>query len=143
VVGAPSDVPSKRLPDVVLSKNQVPSAAPYVRSVASKDLGLTLDIQSVVGPADALLKGVPLVVDLNLSLLWRADAGILKGPEGIPLYPEGGVLEIDGLDSSLSCYAGVPTFVGTLNPPRDTGVNGRKDSGRAWLVFVRVSPVKQ
>jgi hypothetical protein len=142
VIGGSQDQ-SKRLPDLVLSKNQVPSAAPYVRSVAGKDLGMSLEIESVIGPADALLKDVPLIVDLNLSLLWRADAGILKVPEGLPVLPEGGVIEIHGLDSSLSCCAGVPTFVGTLNPPRETGVNGRKDSGRAWLVFVRVAPAKQ
>jgi hypothetical protein len=36
----------------------------------------------------------------------------------------------------------VPSFLGTLNPPRYTGVNDRKDDGRTWLCFIRVAPVR-
>ena len=143
VIGAPRDEQSKRQLDVFPSKSQIASSAPWSRSVVGKDFGLNVELESVVGPADALLKGIPLVVDLNVAIRWRVDRGILKAAEGVPLYVQTSVQEIRGLDTSASCYAGVNTFLGTLNPPRATGVNDRKDTGQAWLAFIRVTPVKQ
>jgi len=134
---------SKQAPEVFLAKNETAAAAPYFRTVANRELGLTLEVESVIGPADALLKGIPVIVDINLSLGWRANVGLLKGTDAIPIQPETGVEEQHTLDNSISCYAGVTTLLGTLNPPRETGVNNRKDSGRIWLAFIRVIPAKQ
>jgi hypothetical protein len=115
-------------------------AFPYIPAMTGKNLGLSAELDSVVGPADASLKGLPLAAELNLNLWWRADAGNLKTTP--PIYPETGVAESRHLQNSLTCYVGVPTLLGTLNPPRDSGVNERKDTGRTWLAFVNVTPVK-
>ena len=118
------------------------AAFPYIRTLSGKNHGLGLELESIVGPADALLKGLPLAANLKLTLYWRMDTGHFK-PAGIPpLYPETGTQEQRRLDNVVTCYVGVPTFLGTLNPPRDSGVNDRKDSGRVWLAFVQVTPVK-
>lgn len=123
-------------------KPPAPAAFPYIRTMAGKNHGLGVELESIVGPPDALLKGLPLAADLKMTLYWRADLGSFK-PAGIPpLYPETGVCEQRKIENALTCYVGVPTFLGTLNPPRDSGVTDRKDSGRVWLAFVQVTPVK-
>jgi hypothetical protein len=114
----------------------------YVRTMSGKNLGLSVELDSVVGPADALLKGLPLAADLNVNLWWRADLGSFKAAGALALYPETSAAESRHLQHSLTCYVGVPTLLGTISPPRDTGVNERKDTGRTWLVFVKVTPVK-
>lgn len=115
---------------------------PFIPAMSGKNLGLSLEIESIIGPPDAALKGTPLIADINFSLWWRMDAGVLKGPPALALYPETDVAEWRKIQNAISCYTGVPALLGTLNPPRDTGVNGRKDTGRAWLVFIQVTPVK-
>jgi len=121
-------------------KPQAPETFPYIPTVSGKNLGLSVEFESVVGPRDALLKGLPLAAEVNLSLSWRADLGNFKTVPA--MYPETGAAESRHLQNALTCYVGVPTLLGTLNPPHDTGINERKDSGRTWLVFVQVVPVK-
>lgn len=144
-----SNQPGGSTPQVSLSEpapawvDKARERIPYVPTMSGKNLGLSVEIDCAVGPADALLKGVPLLVDMSAIIVWLADAGRLKVAAGSPpIYPETGVIESRKITNSFSCYAGVPTLVGTLNPPRESGVNERKDTGRIWLVFVKVTPVK-
>ena len=137
-----SELPAKAAGEDTAAKPGAAARVPYYPALSGKNLGLSVELETVIGPSDALLKGAPLVADLNLLISWRADAGNLQGPAALAPYPETGVAESRKIQCMISCYAGVPTFLGTLNPPRDNGVNGRKDSGRVWLVFVQVTPVK-
>lgn len=123
--------------------NALPAVArtPYFPTMSGKNVGLSVELDSVTGPTDAVLKGIPSVVDVSYSLSWRDDLGNLKADGVLAHYPETGVQEGRRSENAVSCYAGVPTFLCTLSPPRETGINGRKDSGRVWLVFLRVTPV--
>lgn len=134
--------PAKAGGEATAAKPATAGRVSYFPTMAGKNLGLSLQIETLIGPPDASLKGTPLVADLTLLLSWRADAGTLKGPPALAAYPETPVAESRKIESTISCYAGVPTLLGTLNPPRDNGVNGRKDTGRVWLAFVQVTPVK-
>lgn len=111
--------------------------------LAGKNLGLSIEVESALGSTDAPPRGGPMVADVNAIIQWRDDRGVWKPGAGAPpLFPEVTVQESRKIETSLYCYAGVQTFVGTLNPPRVTGVNDRKDNGRVWLVFLRTTPVK-
>jgi len=123
-------------------KNPNPARPPYFPSMAGKNLGLSIELETTLGTADASLKGTPLIADVNLLVSWRTDAGNLKGAEVLKLYPDINVAESRKIQNYISCYAGIPTLLGTLNPPRDNGVNGRKDTGKTWLAFIQVTPVK-
>jgi hypothetical protein len=39
----------------------------------------------------------------------------------------------------VTASVGKQCFLGTMNPPRDTGVNDRKDGGRVWFAFMKVT----
>lgn len=61
-------------------------------------------------------------------------------PSGVTdLWPKLPVFEARTLSTSLSAVRDRPTFVGTFNFPRDTGLVGSQDDGRVWLGFVKAS----
>jgi hypothetical protein len=114
---------------------------PYIPELVGRNMGLSVEIETVVGAPDAKAPGGPVSLDVSALIYWRQDRGTWKSGGGA-LYPETNAQESRKIESSYSCYPGVQTLVGTLNPPRMTGVNERKDSGRVWLAFLRPTPVK-
>jgi hypothetical protein len=55
------------------------------------------------------------------------------------LWPKLPVFESRKLSTSLSMVRDRPTFFGTFNFPRETGMAGATDDGRVWLGFVKGS----
>lgn len=119
-----------------------PATSLFLPKLGGQNLGLGIELQTDFSTSDASMRGAPLTADVNMILSWRADVGPLKGTPVLDLYPEIRVVESRKIQNSITCYLGLPTLLGTLNPPRDNGVNGRKDTGKAWLAFLQVTPVK-
>jgi len=71
------------------------------------------------------------------------DLGSLEANGAAMAFPAQPVFEVRKLTTSLTTLAGAHTLVGTLSMPGANGVNGRVDSGRTWLVFLRVTPDAQ
>jgi hypothetical protein len=55
------------------------------------------------------------------------------------LWPKLPIFESRKLSTSLSMVRDRPTFFGTFNYPRETGMEGAADDGRVWLGFVKGS----
>jgi hypothetical protein len=123
------------------AKAKSDSSEPVHVTELGKNVGLSVELQSVVGPPDAAIKGFPLVADVTNSIAWRANAGVLDTGAPSGNFPEVMVQESRKLQNEVPCYVSVPTFLGTLNPPPATGVNQRKDTGRVWLAFLLITPV--
>lgn len=135
-----STIQDRNKPPGAAKGNDAPAL--FTMKMPGLNIGLSGDLGAEVGPADALIRGLPLTADVYANIWWRADLGNLQ-IGGHPLAnPERPAMELRHLDGYFRCYANVPSFLGTLNPPRNTGVNDRKDDGRAWLCFLRVAPVR-
>jgi hypothetical protein len=132
---------ARPLPAPSAAKEAAPATL-FTDKLPGLNVGLSGDLGCEVKTGDALTRSLPLMADVYANIWWRADLGLLQDG-GKPFEdPERPALELRHLDGYFRCYANVPSFLGTLNPPRDTGVNGRKDEGRAWLCFIRVKPVR-
>ncbi len=112
------------------------SRAPATPSTfESRHLGVTLEIEPVFGP-DARsvdLSVVPQIVQMP---------GMLKRDGVAAKYPPRPVFTVRKVTTSVGTGTGVPVLVGTMNQPRDNGVNDRKDDGRTSLVYIRVTAVR-
>jgi hypothetical protein len=81
------------------------------------------------------------VTDLELKKLeWMHNLGPLQ-VQGKPPAMNDEVLEDQSISTRLYAKLGEQQFVGTISPPGDTGLNGKKDSGQEWLQFVHVTQV--
>jgi hypothetical protein len=78
-------------------------------------------------------------VSLEVAPEHTEHRGNLQGPKELGRYPEQPVFATQKLTTSVNAAIGHQCFLGTMNAPHDTGVNGRKDDGRAWLAFVMVT----
>jgi hypothetical protein len=65
--------------------------------------------------------------------------GFLQGPKELARYPEQPMFAAQKIKTTVNAAIGHQCFLGTMNVPHDTGVNGRKDDGRAWFAFVMVT----
>jgi hypothetical protein len=79
------------------------------------------------------------IVDLNLVIEHTMHRGNLEGPPLLARYPHMPVFATQKITTAITTRLGQQGFLGTLNAPRDTGANGRKDDGRAWFAFVQVT----
>jgi hypothetical protein len=99
-------------------------------SFETRDAGVTVEVEPVLGP-----DGV--TVDLNNVVNSVAYRGGLQVTGIATRYPVQPLFETRKVTTSVSAVIGRNVLIGTLNPPGNNGVNGRTDSGRTWLLFVR------
>ncbi len=98
-------------------------------SVETRNVGVTVECEPVVGPDEVS-------IELNHVLQSVAHLGNLKTGRAKP-YLEQPLFQTRKITTSQTVLAGRHMLIGTFNPPGATGVNGRADDGRTWLVFVR------
>lgn len=101
-------------------------------SLEMRPLGWRIEIDPVVAPDGS-------VVDLNFFVEHTENRGPLQGPPLLDRYPPRPVFSSQRITTSITATPGKQCFLGTLNPPHDTGVNGRKDDGLVWFGFVKVT----
>lgn len=124
----PPGYPSAKAP----AKSRIP-ASPSTFEV--RNLGLTVEVEPVFRQ-DARF------VDLNIVPQIVSLAGLLKVTGVAAKYPPKPVFTTRKLTANVSIGTGEPVLLGTISPPRDDGVNNRKDDGRTSLAFVRVTAVR-
>jgi hypothetical protein len=66
--------------------------------------------------------------------------GVLEVQGAAKRYPFAPLFEARNLGDGALLVAGKHVLFGTLNPPGADGANHREDSGRTWLVFLRLLP---
>jgi len=118
---------------------EIPDAPPtpgWVTAFETRNVGTTVEVEPVVGP-----DGV--TIDINHVVSQTTLLGKLKAPGIAEKYPWQPLFETRKLTSAQSILLGVHTFIGTLNPPGEDGVNDRVDSGRTWLLFLRATPCEK
>ncbi|MBK8091865.1 MAG: hypothetical protein IPK32_07750 [Verrucomicrobiaceae bacterium] len=79
------------------------------------------------------------IIQTNIALEYTGFMGNLNDPLWSEHYPEVPVFSSQRITTGYSQAAGSTILLSTLNPPGDTGVNGRKDEGRVWLLFLEAS----
>lgn len=102
------------------------------KSLEMRPLGWRIEVDVVASPDGS-------VTDLNFSLDHTENRGPLQGPPLMNRYPARPVFASQKVTTSLTASTGRQCFLGTLNPPQDTGVNERKDDGQVWFAFVKVT----
>lgn len=96
-----------------------------------RNVGLTLEIETCLGPNS--------IVDINFVPQLVRLVGDLQMTGIAAKYPAQPVFETRKITTSLTTSLGKQALIGTFNPPGDNGVNGRKDTGRVWLGFIRTT----
>jgi hypothetical protein len=87
---------------------------------------------------DAVASLDPSYCDINLAPEFIEYRGPVSGHPLIEKQPEMPVFASRNIQTAVSVTVGHTAFIGTMNQPRDTGVNGRKDDGKTCLQFVEV-----
>ena len=85
--------------------------------------------------------------DMSFSLEYTTlfdSIGAGKGPGVVSSLPYRPIFQSQKINASVTVGLGQTLFLGTMSPPRDTGLPGAKDEGRVWLAFARYdAPVTQ
>ncbi len=97
-----------------------------------RPIGWRIEVDPVLGPDGQ-------TVDLNLAPERTEFRGLLEGHPLLARYPQMPVFATQKIATAITAISGRQCFLGTFSAPRDTGVNGRKDDGRAWFAFVKVT----
>ncbi len=119
-----------RVPPVYASgKDALPAST---KSLEMRPLGWRVEVDVVASPDGS-------VTDLNFSFEHTENRGPLQGPPLMNRYPSRPVFASQKITTALTASTGRQCFLGTLNPPQDTGVNERKDDGQVWFAFVKVT----
>jgi hypothetical protein len=87
-----------------------------------------------------LLSPDGLYADINIVPQVVSFAGMLEVNGVAARYPAQPVFTTRKITTSASTGIGVPVLLGTMNHPRENGVNGRKDNGKTSLAYVRMTP---
>jgi hypothetical protein len=98
----------------------------------TRNAGLMLEIEPTI---DASGK----IMDLNLVPQLVSYEGDLQTAAGLSNIEPQALFETRKVTTSLSARIGEQTLIGTFSHPGDDGVNGRKDTGRTWLGFIRAT----
>lgn len=109
-----------------------PAQGPNQAGTTSFDcrrIGFNWEVESV-------LNGEEHLIDSNLFFENTVFAGNLADPLWNEHYPDYPVFGCQKVTTSCTLAPGTTILLSTLNPPGDTGVNGRKDEGRVWLLFL-------
>ncbi len=100
----------------------------------SRPVGWSIELEPVLLPDGRH-------VDLSLVPEHVRYLGRTTGHPLLERYQEQPLFATQLLRASVSAVVGSHTFLGTLNPPGDTGMPGSKDDGRTWFVFVKAALV--
>jgi hypothetical protein len=76
------------------------------------------------------------IIDINIMFECCGFAGNFADPLWNEHYPDYPVFACQKITTSCALAANSTLLLSTLNPPGDTGVNGRKDAGRVWFLFL-------
>ncbi len=96
----------------------------------TRNAGVTIEIEPVIGPDEV-------TVDIVESIQSVTNLGNLQVTGIATRYPPSILFEGRKINNSQNALIGRHHLIGTLNPPGADGVNGRQETGRTWLVFVR------
>ena len=80
--------------------------------------------------------------DARSGTHWAAAAAMTGCGPTAASYPPQPLFTTRKLTTSATSGAGMPVLLGTMNQPRETGVNDRKDDGHTSLAYIRVTPVR-
>jgi hypothetical protein len=109
------------------------SAMPAIFSAFEmRPTGWRIEVEPVLAPGEA-------EVHLNLAPVRTEYRGVVQGHPLLARYPEWPIFGTQRVTTAVSAVTGRQCFLGTFNTPRETGVNGRKDDGRTWFAFVKVT----
>ncbi|MFZ4765423.1 MAG: hypothetical protein ACOYMN_10760 [Roseimicrobium sp.] len=97
-----------------------------------RPLGWRIEVDPVLGEDGRY-------ADLNLAPEHTEFRGYVQGHPLLERYPQQSVFASQKITTAVTALLGHQCFLGTFNAPGDTGVNGRKDDGRAWFTFVKVT----
>lgn len=98
----------------------------------TRTVGLTLEVESVIDQDGQ-------TVELSIAPRAIGYRGGLKMPPEFMRYPEQPLFEARNLTTAINVLNGAPGFLGTMNHPRDNGVNDRADDGKTVMAFVRAT----
>ena len=105
---------------------------PAVSSFDNRPVGWRIEVDPVVD-AD------PRVVFVNLAPEHVQYRGIIQGHPLLARYPRNPLFRAQKVTTAVTAIVGHQCFLGTLNPPGDTGLNGGRDDGRTWFSFLTVT----
>jgi len=128
--------PSTATPETTTVESDTPTSEPTpgaFTAFETRSTGLSVEEEAAIGPDFA-------TVDLNNVVKSETDLGSLETTGAAAHFPAQPVFETRKVTTSITTIMGSHALVGTLSMPGANGVNGRVDSGRTWLVFVRVMP---
>ncbi len=108
-----------------------PPAIYGFKNFEMRPLGHRIEWEAVINP-DTLL------CEINTAPEFSEYRGAVSGHPVIEKLPEMPVFTSRKIQMSLGVALGHTAFVGTINQPRDTGVNNRKDDGKTCLQFVEI-----
>lgn len=105
---------------------------PIATSFEMRHLGWRIEVDPVISPDER-------AVDLNLAPEYTQFRGNIEGHPLLARHPDVPIFSAQKILTAISTTVGRQALVGSINPPRETGVGGRKDDGRTWLVFLRTT----
>jgi hypothetical protein len=97
-----------------------------------RNVGWQVEMEPILAP-DAQY------VEVNLAPSYTQYRGDLQGHPMMAKYPRWPLFCSQKVTTAVTAPVGKQCFLGTMNPPRDTGANGRKDDGRVWFAFMKVT----
>jgi hypothetical protein len=137
---------SAKLPGVANAKNSKENSSPSPAEAQTsgpalpaiftafemRPTGWRIEVDPVLDPGEA-------EVFLNLAPMRTEYRGVVQGHPLLARYPEWPIFGTQKVTTALAAVRGRQCFLGTFSTPRETGVNGRKDDGRTWFAFVKVT----
>ncbi|HEY2342908.1 MAG TPA: hypothetical protein VGH90_07765 [Chthoniobacteraceae bacterium] len=98
-----------------------------------RELGLSFEVEPTLRPEAGAMDAAAILRDTE-------NRGVLEVQGAAERYPFAPLFEARNLGDGALLVAGKHVLFGTLNPPGADGANHREDSGRTWLVFLRLLP---
>ena len=112
-----------------------PARAKALAGTAALDgraLGYRWEVEPVLGEEGDL-------ADISIKFSYSTHTGAVKDPHWNGHYPELPVFTNQEITTNITQAVGTTILISTLNPPGNTGVNGRKDEARVWLLFLETN----
>lgn len=106
-----------------------PAGLAGTTSFEARNLGFRLELEPTVSADNAFS-------DLTLAPEFVSMTGNLKDKNWNEHYPDVPVFSMQKITTGYTQVIGTTHLIGTMNPPGETGVNGHKDEGRMWLLFM-------
>ena len=104
----------------------------YPAAFETRDQGYTVEQELKLNPTQT-------AGDLTVWINWVGNRGTVQYPGTSNPHIAQPLFEHRSQGASIPVLPGIHFFVGTLNPPGENGVNGRKDDGTVCLSFAKLS----